>query len=69
MKKTLKIEGMMCKHCQKHVEDALNKIEGVVSVIVNLSDKTAIVILDAEVSDEILSNAVKDAGYDVVSVE
>lgn len=69
MKKTLKIEGMMCKHCQKHVEDALNKIEGVISVVVNLSDKTAIVELNTEVSNEKLANAVKDAGYDVLSIE
>lgn len=33
MKKTYKVEGMMCKHCRKHVEDALNSIDGVKSVV------------------------------------
>ncbi|MBQ8292810.1 MAG: cadmium-translocating P-type ATPase [Bacilli bacterium] len=69
MKKTLKVEGMMCKHCQKHVEDALVKVEGVTGVVVDLASKTATVELAKEVSNEQLVQAVTDAGYDVVSVE
>lgn len=65
MTKTLTIEGMMCAHCQQHVADALNAIDGV-SATVDLESKTAIVTGD--VSDDILKKAVQDAGYSVTSI-
>ena len=67
MEKTLKIEGMMCNHCKMHVEKALNNLDGV-SAEVNLEDKSAKAILSKEVSDEVLKQAVEEAGYKVISI-
>ena len=67
MKKTVKIEGMMCKHCVAHVTKALEAIEGVTPEV-SLEDKAAYCTLDREVSDEVLTKAVTDAGYEVVSI-
>lgn len=64
--KTMKIEGMMCAHCQAHVEKALNAIPGVTAAV-DLSAGTAAVQGDA--SDEVLTKAVTDAGYTVVSIQ
>ena len=68
MKKTMKIEGMMCQHCVAHVSKALSAVEGVLSVDVNLKKKTAIVECADTVSVETLTNAVVDAGYEVKKV-
>ncbi len=57
---------MMCEHCAKTVENALNGIGGV-KASVNLADKSASVTGD--VSDEALAKAVADAGYEVVGIE
>ena len=67
MTKTMVIEGMMCAHCQAHVKKALNALDGV-SATVNLEAKTATVTLDAPVSDDVLKDAVVQAGYEVVSI-
>ena len=66
MKTELKIEGMMCQHCQKHVNDALSKMEGVVSVDVNLEAKTATVEADREISREEFKKVIEEAGYGLV---
>lgn len=66
MKTELKIEGMMCQHCQKHVNDALSKMEGVVSVDVNLETKTATVEAGREISREEFKKVVEEAGYELV---
>lgn len=68
MKKVIKIEGMSCAHCQAKVENALNAIKGV-QAKVDLKKKTATVSLGEEVADSVLSNAVTDAGFEVVSIE
>lgn len=68
MKKEMIIEGMSCTHCSGRVEKALNEIDGV-SAKVDLEKKTAYVDLTKDVSDDVLSKAVVDAGYDVVSVK
>ena len=69
MKKVLTVEGMMCMHCVKHVEDALKAVAGVAGVEVNLKKKRATVSLGEEVSNETLIAAVKEAGYEVTKVE
>ena len=70
MKKTLKIEGMMCPNCERHVVKALSALPGVVSAVASHTDGTAVVTLDAEVSDSELRKAVEeDAGYRLLSVE
>lgn len=69
MKKTIMVEGMMCQHCVKHVNDALAKVEGVSEVVVNLEGKKAEVTLSADVSDDVLAKAVTDEGYEVKEVK
>ena len=68
MKKTLKIEGMMCQHCVSHVTKALQAVENVAEVEVNLKKKTAIVTLNGEVSDDVLTAAITEAGYEVKKI-
>lgn len=65
---TMKIEGMACGHCKAAVEKALNAIDGV-KAEVNLEAKTASVEAPADVDQEVLKKAVKDAGYEVISIE
>ena len=65
--KTVMIEGMMCEHCQKHVSDALNAIPGV-KAVVSLQDKKADVTESRNVSDDVLKEAVVNAGYSVSSI-
>lgn len=68
MKKVIQINGMSCEHCKARVEKALNAIEGV-EAKVDLKQKNATVTLKTDVSDEVLKNAVNEAGYEAVSVE
>ena len=67
MKKVLVVDGMMCAHCQMHVQKALEGVDGVQEAVVDLEKKTATVSLAKEVSDQVLMDAVKDAGYTPVS--
>lgn len=67
MKKILTVEGMMCEHCKMHVEKALAQVEGVTGAQVDLDAHTAAVTLDQDVADQILMDAVKEAGYEPVS--
>ena len=69
MKKVLHVEGMMCPNCAKHVKEALEKVSGVTAVDVQLAAKTAAVTLSADVADGVLTQAVVDEGYKVLSVE
>lgn len=66
MVKVLDIEGMMCAHCQAHVKEALEGVEGVSQVEVSLEDKQASVTMAQEVPDETLTEAVTKAGYKVL---
>ena len=68
MKKTLKIEGMMCQHCVAHVTKALQGVSGVASVVVELKKKTAVVELSEEVANETLIAAITEAGYEVKKI-
>ncbi len=68
MTKTLKIEGMMCGHCEASVRKALEAIDGVESADVSHEKGEAVVSLSADVSDEILTKAVEDRDYKVISV-
>ena len=67
MTTTISIEGMMCAHCQAHVEKALKEVAGVTEVTVSLENKNALVTGDASV--EALKQAVVDAGYEVTDVK
>ncbi len=68
MQKVLKIEGMMCQHCVAHVTKALQGIEGVEKVEVNLKKKTATVQLAAVIDDNTFISAITEAGYEVKSI-
>lgn len=68
MKKVLHIEGMSCVHCQKHVSDALNALDGV-QATVDLENAKADVEITGSVNDDTLKKAVTDAGYTVTSIE
>lgn len=69
MKKTIHVEGMMCMHCVGHVEKALRGVPGVKGVTVSLDDQNAIVDVDESVSNDALTAAVKNAGYEVTGIE
>ena len=66
MTRTMKIEGMMCAHCSGRVEKALNELPGVTATV-DLAAGAATVTGD--VSDEILTKAVTDAGYTVTGIQ
>ena len=66
---TLKIDGMMCGHCEAHVADALRKVDGVEKVQASHTKKTAIVQSNSPLDKEALKKAVDDTGYTVVSIE
>lgn len=69
MAKTLKIEGMMCPHCEATVKKALEKIDGVASAQVSHEAGTAVVELTADVDDAVLTQAVEDKDYKVLGIE
>lgn len=69
MKKVLTVEGMMCAHCQAHVQKALAGVEGVTEAVVDLESKKATVTLAQDVADQVLLDAVIEAGYTPVSCE
>ena len=69
MTKTIKIEGMMCPHCEAHVKKALEALEGVESATPSHTEKKAVVILTSPVSDETLKSTVEAQGYKVLGVE
>ncbi len=69
MKKTLKVEGMMCAHCEGRVKSALEEISGVANANASHESGTVIVELSGDVSDDMLKEKVEAQGYKVLSVE
>ena len=69
MNKTMIIEGMMCAHCTGRVEKALSAIDGVSAVEMSLEGKSATLTLSKDVDNQVLTDAVTEAGYEVVSVQ
>ena len=69
MKKTLKVEGMMCGHCEARVKKALEALPEVDEAVVSHEAGTAIVTLNAEVADDVLKNAVEAQDYKVTSIQ
>ena len=69
MQKTMKIEGMMCQHCEARVKKTLEKIDGVASAAVSHTAGTAIVELTADVDNAVLKQAVEDQDYTVLGIE
>lgn len=68
MKKTMKIEGMMCGHCEARVKKCLEALPEVAEAVVSHEEGTAVVTLTAEVSDDVLKKTVEDQDYKVVSI-
>ena len=68
MEKTLKIEGMMCEHCEMHTKKALEALDGVTKAEVSHKTGTAVVTLEKEVSDDVLKQAVAEQGYQVTNI-
>lgn len=68
MNKTIKINGMMCPHCQSMVQKTLEKIDGVTQADVSFKTGEAKITLSKEVSDEILKSAIEQKDYEVVSI-
>ena len=69
MTKTLNVEGMMCGHCEARVKKALEALDAVDEAVVSHTDGTAVVTLNAEVSDELLKETVEAQDYKVTSVK
>ncbi|NCC59891.1 MAG: hypothetical protein EOM12_02930 [Verrucomicrobiae bacterium] len=69
MEKTMKIEGMMCGHCEARVKKCLETLEQVDEAVVSHEDGTAVVKLNAEVEDSVLKEVVEAQDYKVVSVQ
>ncbi len=69
MTKTMKIEGMMCCHCEATVKKTLEAIEGVESANVSHENGTAVVTLSADVSDDALKSAVEAKDYKVTAID
>lgn len=69
MKKKIIVEGMSCGHCVNHVKTALEEINGVGSVSVDLDSKTALIEANNDIQDSDIKFAIEDAGYEIVSIE
>lgn len=69
MKKTVYINGMMCSHCTAHVQKALGALDGVESVEVSLEDKKAVLTLNKNIDDAVITAAVREAGYEPIKCE
>lgn len=68
MEKTLKIEGMMCGHCEAAVKKALEAVSGVKQAVVSHESGTAVVTLETDVDSGILKKAVEDQEYTVTGI-
>ena len=69
MKKLIKIDGMQCEHCKMRVEKALSSLENIESVEVSLENKNAIITSNVEISDNAISEAITDMGFEVKEIE
>ena len=69
MTKTMKIEGMMCRHCEARVKKTLEAIDGVIEAEVSHEAGTAIVTMDKPVADDVLRQAIEAQDYPVLGIE
>lgn len=69
MKKKIYIEGMTCEHCVKRVKGTLSEVENVTSAEVNLSEGYAIIEYQGVIPDNLLTEIIDEAGYDVTKIE
>lgn len=69
MEKVIAIEGMMCGHCEATVKKALEALDGVVSADVSHDKGTAVVKLESDVSNDVLTKAVEEKDFKVINVK
>ena len=69
MEKTIRVEGMMCMHCEATVKKALEAIDGVESASASHEAGTAVVQLSKDVADEVLTKAIEEKDYTVKGIE
>lgn len=69
MTKTMKIEGMMCGHCEARVKKCLEALAQVDEAVVSHEAGTAVVTLNADIADEVLKKTVEDQDYQVTGIE
>ncbi len=69
MEKTMKIEGMMCGHCEARVKKCLEALPGVEEAVVSHENGTAVVTLSTDVADDVLKKAVEDQDYQVLGIQ
>lgn len=66
--KTIYIEGMQCEHCKMRVEKALNSIEGVTKVSVDLENKNAVIEYEGKIDESKIKEAIEDIGFEVSKI-
>ncbi len=66
MEKIIKVDGMMCPHCEAHVKKALESLDGVESAVASHEKKTVVLTLKSDVSDEVLKSTIENEGYKVI---
>jgi len=69
MRKIIKIKGMTCGHCSARVEKMLLNVDGINDAVVDLAGENAIIKLEKEVADDVIREAVDDAGYEVIDIQ
>lgn len=68
-KKVLVVEGMHCGHCAKKVEDVLKELNGVKNVKVNLEKKEVLVVSKVELSNDLITSAIKKTGFELKEIK
>ena len=69
MEKTIKIEGMMCGHCETTVKKALEALDGVESAVVSHENGTAVVTLAKEISTDVFKKVIEDKDFTFIGIE
>ena len=69
MTKTVKIEGMMCEHCEARVKKTLEALEGIESATANHKEDVAVIELSKDVDEEVIKKAIEDQDYKYIGIE
>ena len=69
MTRTMKIEGMMCKHCEARVKKVLEELPEVAEAVVSHEAGTAVVTLNAELANDVLKKVIEDQDYKVLDIQ
>ena len=69
MKKTMKIKGMMCPHCEARVKGLLEALPEVDGAVVSYKKNSAVLNLNKEISDEVLTKLITENGYSVIEIK